>query len=65
MDIPVDFSHVLFVCTANDESAIPPPLRDRMEVMRLSGYDLPEKVEIARRYLVPKIFRAMGLWGRG
>ena len=40
----VDFSNVLFVCTANDESAIPGPLRDRMEIIRLSGYDIPEKV---------------------
>ena len=55
LDTPVDFSGVLFVCTANDESTIPGPLIDRMEVIRLSGYDLQEKVAIAERYLVPKV----------
>ena len=62
LDIPIDFSRTLFICTANDEGAIPGPLRDRMDIIRLSGYDIPEKVEIARRYLIPKIFKAMGLW---
>jgi ATP-dependent Lon protease len=52
---------VLFVCTANDEGAIPGPLRDRMDIIRLSGYDIPEKVAIASRYLVPKTFREAGL----
>ena len=55
LDVPADFSNVLFVCTANDESTIPGPLKDRMEVIRLSGYDIPEKVSIARTYLVPKV----------
>ena len=57
----VDFSQVLFVCTANDESTIPGPLRDRMEIIRLSGYDIPEKVAIATRYLVPKALKEAGL----
>ena len=57
----VDFSNVLFVCTANDESTIPGPLRDRMEIIRLSGYDIPEKVAIATRYLVPKALKDAGL----
>jgi Lon-like ATP-dependent protease len=61
LDVPVDFSRTLFICTANDESAIPAPLRDRMDILRLSGYDIPEKVAIAKQYLVPKIFKAMGL----
>jgi len=60
LDVPVDFSNVLFVCTANDESTIPGPLRDRMEMIRLSGYDVPEKVAIATRYLVPKALREGG-----
>lgn len=61
LDTPIDFSNVLFVCTANDESAIPGPLRDRMEIIRLSGYDIPEKVAIATRYLVPKALKEAGL----
>jgi Lon-like ATP-dependent protease len=61
LDIPVDFSGVLFVCTANDESTIPGPLLDRMEMIRLTGYDIPEKVAIAERYLVPKVFAESGL----
>ena len=44
IDLPIDFSRVLFVCRANDESMIPGPLRDRMEIIRLAGYDIPEKV---------------------
>lgn len=61
LDVPVDFSRVLFVCTANDEGSIPGPLRDRMDIIRLSGYDIPEKVSIASRYLVPKTFLEAGL----
>lgn len=61
LDTPIDFSNVLFVCTANDESSIPGPLKDRMEVIRLSGYDIPEKVAIASKYLVPKALKDAGL----
>lgn len=61
LDTPIDFSQVLFICTANDESSIPGPLKDRMEVIRLSGYDIPEKVQIAMRYLLPKLLKANGL----
>jgi len=61
LDVPVDFSKVLFVCTANDESTIPGPLRDRMEIIRLSGYDIPEKVAIAQRYLIPKALTEAGV----
>lgn len=61
LDVPVDLSKVLFVCTANTTDTIPGPLLDRMEVVRLPGYDVPEKVEIAKRYLVPKLEKASGL----
>ena len=56
----MDFSDALFVCTANDESTIPSPLKDRMEVIRLTGYDIPEKVAIGTRYLVPKALKEAG-----
>lgn len=61
LDVPVEFNNVLFVCTANDEGTIPGPLRDRMEIIRLSGYDIPEKVAIASKYLVPKSLKEVGL----
>jgi ATP-dependent Lon protease len=61
LDIPVDLSKVLFMCTANELERIPEPLLDRMEVIRLSGYDFPEKVAIAEQYLVPKAMRDSGL----
>ena len=54
LDVPVDLSRCLFVCTANDASLIPGPLLDRMEVVRLAGYDLEDKVAIAKGHLVPK-----------
>ncbi|NRB52106.1 MAG: endopeptidase La [Saprospiraceae bacterium] len=54
LDIPFDLSNVLFVTTANQLDTIPGPLLDRMEIIQLSGYILEEKVQIARRYLVPK-----------
>lgn len=62
LDVPVDASKVLFICTANQLDTIPGPLLDRMEVIRLSGYDLPEKVQIAEKYLIPNIMREVGLW---
>jgi len=52
---------VLFICTANQLDTIPRPLLDRMEMIKLAGYILPEKMEIARRFLVPKQLRAHGL----
>ncbi len=61
LDVPFDLSNVLFVCTANQLDTIPAPLLDRMEMIRLSGYILEEKVEIARRYLIPKALAAHGL----
>lgn len=59
IDIPFDLSHVLFLTTANQLDTIPAPLLDRMEVIRLSGYILEDKIEIARRYLVPRLLREL------
>ncbi len=60
LDIPYDLSNVLFVTTANQLDTIPVPLLDRMEVIRLSGYVLQEKVQIAKQYLIPKQLREHG-----
>ncbi|KAF1913411.1 Lon protease C-terminal proteolytic domain-containing protein [Ampelomyces quisqualis] len=61
LDVPVDLSKVLFVCTANMEDTIPQPLLDRMEVIRLSGYVSDEKIAIAERYLAPVAKEMSGL----
>ncbi|KAK7734918.1 ATP-dependent Lon protease pim1 [Cytospora paraplurivora] len=61
MDVPVDLSKVLFVCTANMTDTIPRPLLDRMEVIRLSGYVADEKMAIAERYLAPAAKDLAGL----
>lgn len=61
LDVPFDLSNVLFIATANQLDTIPAPLLDRMEIIRLSGYILAEKVEIARRYLIPKALKNHGL----
>ncbi len=61
LDIPFDLSHILFICTANSMDTIPRPLLDRMEVIRLSGYITDEKVEIAKRYIIPKSLKTHGL----
>ncbi|KAJ0388319.1 hypothetical protein COL922a_000582 [Colletotrichum nupharicola] len=61
MDVPVDLSKVLFVCTANMTDTIPRPLLDRMELIQLSGYVADEKKAIADRYLAPAAKEAAGL----
>jgi ATP-dependent Lon protease len=61
LDLPFDLSDVMFVCTANTLDTIPGPLRDRMEVIQLAGYTEEEKLQIARRYLVPRQIERNGL----
>lgn len=61
LDTRIDLSNVLFILTANMTDTIPDPLLDRMEVLRLSGYIMEEKLEIAKRYLIPKNRKLMGL----
>jgi len=61
LDVEYDLSQVLFVATANVLHTIPAPLQDRMEVIRLSGYTELEKLEIARKFLVPKQMKGTGL----
>ena len=61
LDVRCDLSDVLFIITANLLDTIPPALRDRMDILRLSGYILEEKVEIANKYLIPKNRKDMGL----
>jgi ATP-dependent Lon protease len=61
LGVPFDLSKVMFIATANVLEAIPGPLRDRMEVIQLSGYTEEEKVQIARRYLVRRQLEANGL----
>ena len=55
LDVPVDLSKVLFLCTANVLDTIPDPLRDRMEIINISGYVAEEKLAIATKYLVPQV----------
>ena len=61
LDVAWDLSPVMFIATANNLQTIPPPLLDRMEVIQLSGYTMREKLEIARRYLLPEQLREHAL----
>jgi ATP-dependent Lon protease len=62
LDVPFDLSRVMFITTANLLEPIPAPLRDRMEILTLSGYTEKEKVSIAQGYLIPRQLRENGLW---
>ncbi len=61
LDVPFDLSQVLFVCTANLADPIPAALHDRLEIIELPGYILEEKVQIARRHLLPRLRESHGL----
>jgi ATP-dependent Lon protease len=61
LNLPFDLSSILFICTANNLFDIPAPLRDRMEVIRIAGYTVEEKVEIAWRYLIPRLLEEHGI----
>ena len=61
LDLPFDLSRVFFIATANQMGPIPPPLRDRMEVINLAGYSDLEKLQIAKRYLIPRQIEENGL----
>lgn len=61
LDVRFDLSNVLFICTCNQLDTIPAPLLDRMEVIKLAGYILEEKIQIANKYLIPKQREAHGL----
>jgi ATP-dependent Lon protease len=61
LNLPFDLSSILFICTANNLFDIPAALRDRMEVIRISGYTMEEKVEIAWRYMLPRLLDEHGI----
>lgn len=61
LDVTVDLSKVLFICTANQIDTIPEPLRDRMEIIDVSGYVAEEKLNIAKTYLIPQAMKSTGV----
>src|SRR5438045_8344182 len=61
LNLPFELSSTLFICTANNMYDIPAPLRDRMEVIKIAGYTVEEKVEIAWRYLLPRLLEEHGI----
>ncbi|EGD33971.1 endopeptidase La [Capnocytophaga sp. oral taxon 338] len=61
LEIGYDLSKVMFIATANDLSTIQPALRDRMEIINISGYTIEEKIEIARHFLLPKVLKEHGM----
>jgi ATP-dependent Lon protease len=61
LDVPYDLSKVLFIATANQGETIPPPLRDRMEIIELPGYTFEEKLSIAKQHLIPKQVQEHGI----
>ncbi|KAF8817741.1 Lon protease family protein, partial [Cardiosporidium cionae] len=61
LDVPIDLSKVLFVCTANTPDTIPAPLLDRLEIIRIAGYIFQEKLCIAKEYLLPQTQESTGV----